>query len=91
MAQYSRRPLSRKLFEAPVDIRLVSSLTNEDEDRFAALVMNAMSELLGKTSAAYAVRIVTAAGKILQHSRPEPAAGKAIAVRSSRSAMDTRR
>ena len=69
-----------------MDIRLVSSLTNEDEDRFAAQVLNAVSELIARTSAAYTVRIVTAAGKILQQSRPEPAA-----VRSSRSAMDTRR
>lgn len=74
-----------------MDIRLVSSLTNEDEDRFAALVLNAMSELLGKTSAAYTVRIETTAGKILQQSRPQPAAAKPIALRSSRSAMDTRR
>src|SRR4051812_42859036 len=77
--------------EAPVDIRLVSSLTNDDEDRFAALVLHAMSELLGKTSAAYTVRIVTAAGKILQHSRPQPAAVKPSPLSSSRTAMDTRR
>jgi hypothetical protein len=60
-----------------VDIRLVSSLTNDDEDRFAALVLNAVTELLAKTSAAYTIRIETAAGKIIQHSRPQPAGQQA--------------
>jgi hypothetical protein len=74
-----------------VDIRVVSSLTNDDEDRFASLVLNAMSELLGKTAAAFTVRIETTAGKILQQSRPQPAPTKPLTLRSSRSAMDTRR
>ena len=73
-----------------MDIRVVSSLTNDDEDRFASLVLNTVSELLGRTSAAYTVRIVTAAGKVLQQSRPQPAS-KPLTLRSSRTAMDTRR
>jgi hypothetical protein len=74
-----------------VDIRVVSSLTNDDEDRFAAQVLNAMGELLGKTPVAYTVRIVTAGGKILQQSRPGSAAGKTQPARSSQSVLDTRR
>jgi hypothetical protein len=73
-----------------VDIRVVSSLTNDDEDRFASLVLHTISELLGRTAAAYTVRIVTTAGKVLQHSRPQPAT-KPLTLRSSRTAMDTRR
>ena len=74
-----------------MDIRVVSSLTNDDEDRFAALVLNTMSELLGRTSAAYTVRIETSTGKVLQQSRPQPASSKPLTLRSSRTAMDTRR
>jgi hypothetical protein len=74
-----------------VDIHLVSSLTNDDEDRFAALVLNAVSDLLGKTAVAYTVRIETTGGKILQQSRPVAAPKQPVAVRAGRTAADTRR
>ena len=74
-----------------MDIRVVSSLTNDDEDRFASLVLNAVNDLLGRTSAAYTVRIETAAGKVLQQSRPGPPAAKPQPARSSQSVLDTRR
>jgi len=52
-----------------VDIRVVSSLTSEDEDRFASLVMKAISDLMATVPIAYSVRIETGSGKILQQSR----------------------
>jgi hypothetical protein len=49
-----------------VDIHLVSSFTAEDEDQFAPLIMGAITELFEKTSVAYAIRIETAAGRVVQ-------------------------
>jgi hypothetical protein len=49
-----------------VDIRLVSSLTDDDEDRFAIVLMKAMRELHANFPAAYSVRIETAGGKVFQ-------------------------
>jgi hypothetical protein len=54
--------------DVAVDIRLVSSLTAEDEDRFAPVILNALAELLDKAPVAYSIRIETAAGKTMQHS-----------------------
>jgi hypothetical protein len=54
-----------------VDIRLVSSFTDDDEDRFAGVLLNTMSDLLSQIPIVYSVRIETAGGKVLQHSRAE--------------------
>lgn len=74
-----------------MDIHLISSLTDDDEDRFASVVLNAMSDLLGNTPVAYSVRIETTAGKVLQQSRPIAEASKPMPARSNRTAADTRR
>jgi hypothetical protein len=52
----------------PVDIRVVSSLTDDDEDRFAIVLLKAMRELHDTFPAAYSVHIETTAGKVIQHS-----------------------
>jgi len=52
-----------------VDIRLISSLTDDDEDRFASVLLNAMDELLGQFAVAYHLRINTTAGTVLQRTR----------------------
>jgi hypothetical protein len=52
-----------------VDIRLVSSLTVDDEDRFASVLLNAMDDLLSQLSVAYHLRINTTGGTVLQRSR----------------------
>ena len=52
-----------------VDIRLVSSLTDDDEDRFASVLMKAMDDLLCQLSVAYHLRIDTTGGTVLQRSR----------------------
>ena len=59
-----------------MDIRLVSSLTDDDEDRFAAIVLAAILELLNQQAIAYSLRIETAGGNVFQHnqSTSEPAA-----------------
>lgn len=76
------------IFSEPfVDIRLVSSMTNDDEDRFGAVVLKAVSDLLAKTPVAYSVRIVTATGKVFQHTNPRHDAAPAPAP-SGRTARD---
>ena len=52
-----------------MDIRLVSSLTVDDEDRFASVLLNAMDDLLSQLSVAYHLRINTTGGTVLQSSR----------------------
>jgi len=52
-----------------VDIRLISSLTDDDEDRFASVLMKAMDDLLCQLSVAYHLRIDTTGGTVLQRSR----------------------
>ena len=52
-----------------VDIRLISSLTDDDEDRFASVLLNAMDDLLSQLAVAYHLRINTTGGAVLQRSR----------------------
>ena len=52
-----------------MDIRFISSMTNDDENRFASVLMNAMDELLRHLPIVYHVRIDTTAGGVLQRSR----------------------
>jgi len=52
-----------------LDIRFISSMTNDDENRFASVLMNAMDELLRHLPIVYHVRINTTAGGVLQRSR----------------------
>ena len=58
-----------------MDIRLVSSLTDDDEDRFAAIVLKTIVDLLNQQAIAYSLRIETAGGSVFQHnqSASEPA------------------
>lgn len=50
-----------------MNIRFVSSLTPEDEDRIAPGVVNALSLLLDNLPLAYTLRIETASGRVFQH------------------------
>jgi len=50
-----------------MDIRFISSLTSEDEARFAPALLKAMSELLDQFPITYSVRIETAGGRVLHH------------------------
>lgn len=49
-----------------MDIRLVSSFTDDDEDRFALVLLKTMRELLGTFPIAYSVRVETTHGKVFQ-------------------------
>ena len=55
-----------------MDIRLVSSLTDDDEDRFTPVLLKAIADLLSETPIAYSVRIETTRGKIFHRSRSAP-------------------
>ena len=63
-------------------IQFVSSLTPEDEDKLADGLLAAIKGVLGPFPLAYAVRVETASGKVVEHHspagdepRPRPAAG----------------
>jgi len=51
----------------PMNIRFVSSLTPDDEERIAPGILNALGLLLDQLPLAYTLRIETSGGKILQH------------------------
>ena len=51
-----------------MDIRVVSSLTPEDETRLAPSLMAALTHLLDQLPICYTLRVETAAGKSLSHS-----------------------
>jgi hypothetical protein len=52
---------------AIMNIRFISSLTPEDEERIAPGVINALGLLLDQLPLAYTLRIETSGGKVFQH------------------------
>ena len=56
-----------------MDIHFVSTLTPEDEARYAPLVLAAVKALLDATPISYAVRIATTNGLVFQHTKTEEA------------------
>ena len=58
-----------------MDLHFVSTLTPEDEDRYAPLVLAAVRALLEPMPIAYALRIVTANGLAVQHTKAEATPG----------------
>jgi hypothetical protein len=61
---------------AAMDIHFVSTLTPDDEDRYAPLILNTVRAILETLPVAYTVRIATTGALVLQHSVTEPAAGQ---------------
>lgn len=57
-----------------MNIRFVSSLTPEDEDRFAPQLLKAISALLDQLPIAYAIRIETSRSQLFEHSHAPAAA-----------------
>lgn len=53
-----------------MDIRFVSSLTIDDENRIAPALLAAITQLLDLIPLVYAIRIETTGGRVLQHSHP---------------------
>jgi hypothetical protein len=63
-----------------MNIRLISSVTPEDEDRFAPVLLGVLAQILEHLSIPFAIRIETAAGHVFERSRlaldqPRDAAG----------------
>jgi hypothetical protein len=54
-----------------MDIHFVSTLTPEDEDRYAPMVLAAVRAMLEPMPISYAVRIVTANGLSVQHTKAD--------------------
>ena len=50
-----------------MDIRMVSSLTPEDEARLAPALMSALTSLLDQLPICYTVRVETTAGRTFHH------------------------
>jgi hypothetical protein len=53
-----------------MDIRFISSLTADDEERYAPALLMAVGALLDRFQLVYTLRIETSAGKVLTHSHP---------------------
>jgi hypothetical protein len=54
-----------------MDIHFVSTLTPEDEDRYAPMVLAAVKAILEPMPITYAVRIVTTNGAAVQHTKSD--------------------
>jgi len=54
-----------------VNIRFTSSLTPDDENAIAPVVLNTLARILDLLPIAYAIRIDTADSRVYLHSRPE--------------------
>src|SRR5438874_11936952 len=61
-----------------VNVRLISSMTDEDEGRFASVLIAALDHLLSRMPASYHVRIETADGLVLERSRTAADVGQAV-------------
>ena len=57
-----------------MDIHFVSTLTPEDEDHYAPMVLAAVKAILEPMPITYAVRIVTTNGLAVQHTKSEDGA-----------------
>ena len=55
-----------------MNIRFVSSLTPDDEDRLAPGLVTALGQLLDAMPIAYTLRVETATGKLYQHAHAGP-------------------
>jgi hypothetical protein len=56
-----------------MDIRIVSSLTPEDEERIAPAVLAPICSILNRMPIAYTIQITTTNRRLFQHSSNEPA------------------
>ena len=66
-----------------MDIHFVSTLTPEDEDRYAPMVLAAVKAILEPMPITYAVRIVTANGLAVQHRKADADEEQMPAIRRS--------
>ena len=59
-----------------MDIHFVSTLTPEDEDRYAPMVLAAARAIHDQMNISYAVRIVTTNGTSVQHTKADTVEGE---------------
>jgi len=74
----------------PLDIRFVSSLTPDDENRLAPQVLNALGGVLDDLPIAYTLRIETAAGRSFSHNHVPAGTSSAGTVEASDAAAGRR-
>ena len=72
-----------------MDLRFISTLTPEDEDRYAPMILAPIKALLDLTPISNSVRITTANSSIFQHMKAEadmagPESAKSLACAPSR-------
>jgi hypothetical protein len=53
-----------------MEIRFISSLTSDDEDKVAPAIASALGAILDQLSIAYTLRIETSSSKVFQRSHP---------------------
>ncbi len=73
-----------------MDIRFVSSLTPDDENRLAPQVLNALGGVLDDLPIAYTLRIETAAGRSFSHNHVPAGTSSAGTVEASDAATGRR-
>lgn len=73
-----------------MDIRFISSLTPDDEERLAPGIVSALSMLLDQLPLAYTFRIETAGGKVFQHAHAGFQADASVALGLERRANGDR-
>lgn len=61
-----------------MEIHLVSSLTPDDESRLAPKVLTAIGAILDALPVSYSLRIETALGNAIHHSRTAPQDGETL-------------
>jgi hypothetical protein len=66
-----------------MDIHFVSTLTPEDEDRYAPMVLAAVKAILEPMPISYAVRVRTVNGLSVQHTKSDQAEEMPVATRRS--------
>jgi hypothetical protein len=55
-----------------MNIRFVSSLTPEDENAIAPVLLNVVSSILSALPISYVIRIDTSDSQVFEHSAPQP-------------------
>jgi hypothetical protein len=55
-----------------MDLRFISTLTPDDEDRYAPMILAAIKALLDLTPITYSVRITTANSSVFHHTKTDP-------------------
>ncbi|HSL22774.1 MAG TPA: hypothetical protein VK886_14675 [Vicinamibacterales bacterium] len=64
-------------FTGAMDIRFVSTLTPDDEDHLAPVLLTAVTALLDHSELAYTLRIKTSSEAVFHHSHPAVASAPA--------------